>query len=700
MRSVLRASARILTAAALLATSPALAVDTDAADANPTAESLADMDLESLMNLDVTSVSKREGKLGSSPAAIFVITGDDIRRSGVRSIPEALRMAPGVEVAQIDANKWAITIRGFNDQYANKLLVLMDGRSVYTPDFAGVLWDVQDTMLEDIDRIEVIRGPGATLWGANAVNGVINIITKKARDTQGLLLSGGYGNEERGFAEGRYGFAVNDKIHVRAYGKGFDRDSFWDGRRDSHGGDEWDQIRGGFRADLDAGATLATVQGDIYHGHSGDRIHEVTSLRPLVLSGFDADARVAGGNLLTRFTHDFSEDSTAQLQLYYDRTNRQEATSSAVRDTFDVDFQHDWTLADWYRVLWGVDYRYSKSRTDGSLAVDLADPDRVSQFVAGFLNNELTVTEGLTLYLGAMGEYNNYTGWELQPSGRVAWTPNAQHTVWGAVSRAVRTPSQADDDARAWLDQVVAIPIDIPPPFGPMTVNVTGVPRGSGQRDFKSENEASYELGYRFFPTSVVSLDATIYYNTYDDLRSSEFGAPATSDIIDAVIAQLLLGQSWAVPLPLTLENRLDGHTYGAELAAQWQVAKPWKLGLTYSYFRMHLEPDKSSNDTTSAYRTSRSSPTNMIGLTSYLDLPYRLEWDASVKYTDNLASQRVGSYVRLDTRVAWRPIESLELALVGLNLLDGKHEEFGDAPLFNATKVQRSYYAQATWRW
>jgi len=716
MRPISRHTVHALLATLLTAASPSFAADpiveTETATPTTTAttDSLADMDLESLMNLDVTSVSKREGKLGSAPAAIFVITGDDIRRSGVRSIPEALRMAPGVEVAQIDANKWAVSIRGFNDQYANKLLVLMDGRSVYTPLFAGVYWDVQDTMLEDIDRIEVIRGPGATLWGANAVNGVINIITKKAKDTQGILLSGGAGTEHRFFGEGRYGFAVNDNIHVRVYGKGFDNDSFWDGRLDDHGGDEWDQERAGFRADIDGGKTQATIQGDIYTGNSGARAHAITqgvatldTLAPALQREWDYDAAVNGGNLLTRFTHDFSERSTAQLQLYYDRTyRRDDASVQETRDTFDVDFQHDYGVNDSWRVLWGSDYRFSRSRSDGSISLFLVPETRNSSFVTGFLNNEISVTDELKLFLGTLGEYNSYTGWEIQPSGRFAWTPSEQHTLWGAVSRAVRTPSQADDDARLLIDQIMLTPVDLTP-FGiPATVDLPLIGQITGQRNFKSENEMAYELGYRFFPTSTLSFDLTGYYNHYDDLRSVEASAPTLAALTAAFNTFVASGFTTipGIPTPVIMKNKLDGHTYGAELAAQWQVMKPWKLGLTYTFFRMHLEKDKSSTDTQTKIATETASPTNMVGLTSYLDLPMNFEWDASLKYTDNLAVQQVGSYFRLDSRLAWRPIESLELAVVGLNLLDSKHEEWGNTILYATTKVQRSFYGQATWRW
>lgn len=706
MRPNSRHAARALVAALLVAATPGYAAD-PLAESEPSTDSLADMDLESLMNVDVTSVSKREGKLGTAPAAIYVITGDDIRRSGVRSVPEALRMAPGVEVAQIDANKWAISIRGFNDQYANKLLVLMDGRSVYTPTFAGVYWDVQDTMLEDIDRIEVIRGPSATLWGANAVNGVINIITKKAKDTQGLLLSGGWGNEERGFGEGRYGFSIGDNIQMRVYAKGFDRDSFWDSRLDDHGGDEWDQVRAGFRADIDAGKTQATVQGDIYTGNSGGRIHAITqgvatrdTLAPPLQRVFDDDAALNGGNLLTRFSHEFSERSTAQLQLYYDRTYRRDFTVGETLDTFDVDFQHDYGLNEWWRALWGSEYRFSHSRTNGSIPVFLVPEERNSQFVTGFLNNEFSVTDELKLFLGGLGEYNSYTGWEIQPSGRFAWAPSERHTVWGAVSRAVRTPSEADDDVRLLADAISATPVDLTP-FGlPMTVTLPLIGEATGRRNFKSENEWAGELGYRFFPLRTLSFDVTGFYSHYDDLRSIEPGSPTLGTFLAALSTFSATGAIPGIPVPAFFKNKVDGHTYGAELAAQWQVMKPWKLGMTYSFLQIHLENDKDSSAGTTSSLTSGGSPSNMIGLTSYLDLPMRFEWDASLKYTDNVAAQQVGSYFRLDSRLAWRPIESVELALVGLNLLDSKHEEWGSSIFYNTTKVQRSFYGQATWRW
>jgi iron complex outermembrane receptor protein len=687
---------------ALLASCCALAAGSAARGANSPAPSAFDLSIEELGQIQVTTASRRPESLEVTPAAVYVITAEEIRRSGVTTIPDALRLAPNVEVARNNSHQWTISIRGFSNDLSNKLLVLIDGRSVYSPLYAGVFWDVQDVLLADVERIEVVAGPGGAVWGANAVNGVINIITKKAKDTQGLLVSGGYGNEERGFGAGRYGFAVNDNIHVRAYVKGFNRDAFWDGQRNEQGADEWNQVRSGFRADLDAGKSHATVQGDIYGGESGANVHAITNLAPVTLREFDQDASVKGGNVITRFNHEFSETSSAQLQLYYDRTNRDDYFTPEIRDTFDVDFQHDWTISDWYRLLWGTDYRYSKGRTSSSFASSLVDPDRVSQFVAGFLNNEFTITDGLKLYLGSMAEYNSYTGFELQPSGRFAWTPNEHHTVWGAVSRAVRTPSQADDDVRVFVGTVVTQPVTLPPPYPPLTVNVQAVPEAVGQRNFKSENEAAYELGYRFFPTPTLSFDLTAYYNTYDDLRSTEPGSPTAQTIQNAIATFFSTGIVPGIPTPLYLENRIDGHTYGTELAAAWQVTKPWKLGLTYTFFRMHLENDKDSADPASVQVIEKSSPTNMIGLTSYLDLPYHLELDHSLKYTDNLRvpNAHVPSYFRLDTRLAWHPTETLELALVGLNLLDHRHEEWGSSYLYATSRVQRSYYAQATWRW
>src|SRR5438093_3529420 len=426
---------------------------------------LADMSLEDLTKIEVTSVSKHKEKLADAPAAIFVITQEDIRRSGVTTIADALRLAPGLEVARVASHDWAITSRGFNELYANKLLVLIDGRSVYTPLFSGVYWDVQDTLLEDIDRIEVIRGPGATLWGANAVNGVINITTKSAKETIGGLLSGGYGTEEQGFGSARYGGKLGEDAYYRGYVKYFNRDSsaLPSG---AQANDAWEMYRGGFRTDWEPSAqNLFTLQGDAYAGTENQTVTLFTPAFPFTQP--DASKmRVSGGNVIGRWTHTFTPDSDLKLQIYYDRTDRAVDYFKEMRNTADFDLQYRHPLWQRHDVTWGVGFRYADSDTSRSnFTLAFIPPERITRIFNTFIQDEITlVKERLRLTLGSKFERNDYTGFEIQPSGRLLWTPHERHSVWASVSRAVRTPSRAEVDSRIVNTNV---PPGVPPFFLP-----------------------------------------------------------------------------------------------------------------------------------------------------------------------------------------------------------------------------------------
>ncbi len=672
---------------------PARAAGANDVAAAATSENLADLDIEQLMNVPISSVSKRSSKLSASPAAVTVVTNEEIRRMGATSIPEALRLVPGIQVARIDANKWVVTSRGFADIYANKLLVMIDGRSVYTPLFSGVYWDVQDVMLEDVDRIEVIRGPGATLWGANAVNGVINIITKAAKDTQGVLASGGWGNEETGFGGGRFGFALGENVHGRVYGKYFHRDAFVT-QADHSAFDEWEQGRGGFRLDADAGDDEATLQGDLYRGASGTLNRYWASETATGLVQFADDAQVRGGNLLTRFTHHFSETSDLKVQLFYDRTERDQEVLREIRDTFDVDFQHDFSLADWNHLIWGGNYRWTKDRITSVPTVRFNDPQRVGDFVSGFVQDEISLLDALRLYLGTKAEYNSYTGFEIQPGARLAWTPTEHHTFWTSVARAVRTPSRADDDLV--LDAASA-PQDLTATLG---FPATGIVQIRGQRNFTSEDLLALEGGWRWTPAPSVSLDSAVFYNFYDDLRTLEYGSPSMTEITNAFIAYSMTGLRQALIVPAPFDNLYDGETYGAEVSANWQALDWWRLGLSYSWIKLQLAPDESSVDNQMDDDTEGASPEHMVHLKSQMDFPHGFEVDATLSYVDNLVAQDVDSYMRLDARIGWEPVKNLQLDLVGQNLMATQHEEFNSTILGVASEVERSLYGKVTWRY
>ncbi len=644
---------------------------------------LTTLSIEDLMNIEVTSVSKRAQPLSDSATAIFVITQADIRRSGVTSIPEALRMAPGIEVAHIDANKWAITARGFNGRFANKLLVLIDGRTVYSPLFSGVFWDVQDTMMEDIDRIEVIRGPGASLWGANAVNGVINIITKNAAETAGGLISAGGGTEERYFGGMRYGWDLGNNAYLRVYGKHFNRDGFVDAQGQDTA-DGWYQSRGGFRLDWEKSERDSfTVQGDIYSGKIGGTLLIPTPNPPYGVSS-SGKTSVSGGNVLALWRRNVSEMSDTTLQIYYDRTKRSDEIIEERRYTIDIDFQHHLIIGERNEVIWGLGYRYTKDDFKGDIIVSLDPPEKGVNLFSAFIQDEITlIKDRLRLTVGSKFEHNDFTGFEVQPTGRILWSPRDGHRVWAAVSRAVRTPSRAEDDA---IVRSLAIPPNSglnPSPF-PVFVEFRG------SKDFESETLIAYEAGYRVQPDDRLSVDLAVFYNKYDKLRTAD--NPGVSVRLSPPPAR--------VNVSAEADNKAKGETYGAELAVDWQALPWWRLKAAYTYLQVQIHKVDGSGDVT-AEATEGDVPHNQFSLRSLMKLGKSVEFDAWFRYVDNLPGSGIKSYVTCDARLAWKPLRDLEIALVGQNLLDNHHPEQGLEPLFSnqSTEVPRGIYGKVTWK-
>jgi iron complex outermembrane recepter protein len=606
-------------------------------------EALKRLSLEQLMEIDVTSVSKRSERLSQAAAAVTVITGDVLRRSGATSLPEVLRLVVGLHVAQSDARAWAVSARGFNSTTADKMLVLVDGRSVYTPLFSGVFWDVQDTLLADVDRIEVIRGPGATLWGANAVNGVINIITKSAAETQGGLTAAAAGSEERGFAGARYGGALGAGGHYRAYAKVLDRDALV--RADGAGaGNPTHRGQGGFRVDAGpSDADALTLQGDLYSGSVGE-------------PPFGTDD-VEGGNLLGRWRHRLAGGSDLRLQVYYDRTHRNIPNLFAERrDTWDLDLQHHFQWGGRHDVVWGAGFRTTSDQVVDSAIFQWVPAHRTSELWNLFAQDEIALAHDLHFTIGSKFEHNDSTGLEVQPGLRLSWTPDGRHTLWGAISRAVRTPTRLDEDVRVTV--------------GPQVILV-------GNRDFRSEELLAYELGYRVQLAAPVSFDVATFYNVYDRLRSQE--------------------PSPGGGLPLTFANELNAETYGAELRATLQVETWWRLVPSYAYFAKRLRLDPGSHDS-SGGTAEGDDPRSRFNLRSSMDLPHRIELDGLLRYVGALPAPAVPAYVELDLRLGWWPTERLELALVGQNLLHAHHPEFGPpGPARN--EVQRGAYGKVAWR-
>ena len=645
---------------------------------------ILDMDIEQLarvpvvvpsMDIPVTSVTKEESTVGRSAAAVFVITNEMIRRSGVTCIPEALRMAPGMDVAHINSNTWAITCRGFNDIYASKLLVLIDGRSVYTPVSSGIYWDVQDVLLEDVDRIEVIRGPGGALWGANAVNGVINVITKSAKDTQGAYVSAGGGTVERSSEAARYGGRIGECGYYRVYGKYFDRGPFYDPTQQAN--DAWNQGRVGFRADWylapDQSNTF-TVQGDHYTGQDG-MTAGFTSLTPPYFQIRDGLIHNTGENVIARFRHVQDEDSDWTLQTYFDKFDRGTILNSEKVNTWDVDFQYRFRLSERHMVTCGAGYRYMHSYCPSTAPFfnSIQPPHRSTYLASQFVQDEIALApDRLSLILGTKVEQNSMTGFEYQPSIRLLYTPDRKHSLWGAVSRAVRIPSIYSQDLFA---------TDAPTPDGLF-------PRVVGNKNIQSEVLYAYELGYREQTTDRFSWDIATFYNVYDSLLSISATGPPYVEPVPAPPHLIS---------PFTFDNAGYADSYGVELATNWSVSDDWRLSAQYTFLQVLAREDGT------AVPGNSNSPRHQFGLRSSWDLREDVDFDLTLRYVDCLSGLDVPSYITMDLRMAWRPREHLEFAVVGQNLLQAHHYEYGQLISFagyEVTEVPRGAYGTVTWRY
>lgn len=643
-------------------------VDDSAAVSDEDPENIyASLDIEQLMQIQVTSVAGVESGWFETPAALHVLTGEDIRRAGHQSIPEALRLVPGMHVARLESGTWAISARGFTSEFANKLQVLMDGRRVYDPLFSGVYWDVVDTVMEDLDRIEVVRGPGATLWGANAVNGVINITTKSAADTQGLLLSGGVGTYDQGFGTVRYGGKISEDAHFRVYGKYRNLDNMPSrdaGRRP----DDWSMWQTGFRFDFgNSDSGKLTIQGDAFHmpKRGTRRLVADPSGHFLTQTQVGHD-RATGGNFLTRLHYDIDEKSHWSLQLYYDRLERLSSNGFRyVRDSFDTDFRHHFHLGDHHAIVWGLNARHDSLESEPAPGLALVPPSRSANTFSAFIQDTITlVPDRLFAMLGTKLEHNDFTGFEVQPSARLWWTPNERQTIWAAVSRPVRTPSWIEEDLSfifAYADPGLLMT----PPFPTGTtipLSITGNP------DIESEEMLSWEAGYRQRFSDSLTVDIAGFYNRYEELIT----VPAFS-----------------------FENVARSDVYGIEVSSMWDVADNWSLHGSYSLLHIH------TSHTSSEAAWDGGSPRHQFQIHSWLDITDDLELNAGLYFVDKLEAQSVGRIYRMDVGLTWRPSSNVELSVWGQNLLDDKHVEFESAAfsLDSPAQVERSVTVQATLR-
>ncbi len=624
---------------------------------------LTELSLEQLLNIEVTSVSKRPEKLSSAAAAIYVLTGDQIRRSGARRIADALRLVPGLEVAQVDARTYAISARGFNSSSADKLQVLLDGRTVYTPLTSAVFWDVLDTYMDDIERIEVIRGPGATLWGANAVNGVINIVTRNAHDTVGTVVSAGGGTEVRAAAAMRSGVQVGHEGAVRFYAKSADRDAseFTDG---SNGGDSSRITQGGFRGDWAplSGKNL-TVSGDLYSARFNT---PPTSSQPQ-----NQTTTASGANVLARWASGDGQPSGWTLQAYFDHYQRYIPNLySEQRDTFDLDYQQRLPMSTANTLMFGVGYRNSRDRTGEppENAVVFLPAARTLDVTSAFVQDQHSLLDGrVTITVGSKFEYNDFTGFEAQPGVRVGWQAAEGLFTWAAISRAVRTPNRLDSD----------VAIYCPPPDGFPGACGPGL-FGLGNPEFESETLLAYEWGLRLWSESQLSLDLATFYNQYDRLRSQE-GANAGNPFGS-------LGNGYQV----------DG--YGGELVLGWNPSPDLGVQASYSLLKLDADAKPGSTDTSTGRTIEGSSPRHQAGLRISARPADRWSVDAFLRYVDNLPAYEVPAYTELDLRAAYQLNPALELSLSGRNLLSPRHAEFGSSNALQS--IERSVFVELRWAW
>lgn len=652
-----------------------LGLGTGLAGEAPSIDELAELSLEQLMDIPVTSVSKKPSRLSESPAAITVLTQEDMRRIGATTIPEALRVVPGMNVARINANEWAVSSRGFNSQYANKLLVLVDGRSAYTPTFAGVYWHSLDLMLEDLDRIEVIRGPGGALWGANAVNGVINITSKSARDTQGLLVNTAFGTDLQPLSNLRYGGQLGTNLYFRLHGQLLNHDSFemTDG---SDAGDDWTSGRGGLRLDwhptdrdqltLDASFSLSRI---------GQQYLEPTLIPVAGMEVHEEENDNRSGHVLGRWERAVSEDSGVSFQFYWDHFDHTFTGAREVRDTFDIEGQHHFPLGTRQTLMWGVGYRYAPARHESTEASRWLTAASHDQLAGLFLQDEITLVEDrLKLTLGTKLEHNDYTGFELQPSGRLLWTPHERHTLWGSVSRAVRTPSRFE---KSLISDQVAFQ---PPASPPVLISVLPA------EEIEAEELLAFELGYRVEVGRQLTFDVAGFWNHYDHLITYSPGAPEFTS--DPAPPHLL------VPLQGRFAN--SGETYGVEIGAQWQPFEAWRIAAGYSWLHLRLNPEQAPEN---------ESPQHQVQLRSSLNLTRDLALHGAAYYVDEVTvglangSAEIPAYVRVDAGLTWRPKPWVEFSIWGQNLFDDAHTEFPSYHAAGITEIPRSVYGKLSLR-
>jgi len=653
-------------------------------------DSSFDLSLEELLNIEVTSVSKQRQPLSNSPAAIYVLTNKDIIRSGATSIPQALRDVPGLHVAQLDSQKWAISSRGFNGRFNNKLLVLMDGRALYSPEFSGVFWEAQDTLMSDIERIEVIRGPSAAIWGANAVNGVINIITKHSADTLGGYAELGAGDYEDGFVGFRYGAKLAKGATARVYAKSFERDSLTNVGSDMIGGmhaammgfdndNSWRHHQLGGRLDMkiDNASTLA-LSADGYQSTINQL--SATGILTFPYAEFTANnVDSEGWNVLANYTKALSASSEYSVKAYYDYASRQGDVFSFTTDTVDLEFQYQFQTGR-HNVVWGLGYRYISDAVDTAPVISVNDSTKSTHLWNGFVRDEITlVDDSLWLTLATRVENNTYTDIEIQPNARLMWQLNEQHKFWSSIAYSVRTPSRAETS----LDiEALVLPPALPFPL-PIKVVL------SGNDQYESETMMAYEVGYRYEPTRNVSIDSAVFYNKYDNLRNADVTANLPSAVFAVLPAPHLI-----VTAPFA--NEKEGRNVGVELSSQWLVNDQLKLKLNYGYVHSDFGAGQAQNTDAPEHIGSLNvdwAVTDDVGINAtwrYID-------ESVLISTDGTGEEVFDSYQTFDVGINWRVAPKVNVSLYGKNLFEGSHVEYRSEQFTPPYRVEPSFYGKIT---
>ncbi len=642
----------------------------------------------------VFSVSKKLETLFDTPAAAYIITNEDIRRSGANSVAEALRMVPGISVARVDSSKWAVAARGFNNRFNSTVLVLKDGHSVYKRLSGATYWETHETIvLEDIERIEVIRGPGATLWGANAVNGVVNIITKNSADTQGGYVELAGGTEDRGFVNFRYGGQFNEDMSYRVYGKGFERDSFEEistvGTQD-----DWQSVSGGMRLDWTPTTSDAIkIELNFYEQTNGTVITEVdldATQTPFV-NVVNDDAETSNGSFLVSWDHSLSNSSAMKLQMFLDRTVRDDLNYGVQQNIADIDFQHTFALGDRHKIVWGLGYNYLRDKTDPSKSFFFPGETRQTDQVSNtFLEDTIElVDEQLFLTLGSKLEHNDYSGVEVQPNIKLRWSPSDRTTFWASVARALETPGRSETDA-LWAADKFAFTA----PNGLRVIQTNGL---NGSEKLRSEEVIAYDIGVRLRATDRLMIEFAAFYNDYSELRDG------TPDITRVLTTDPNTGeQTLNVRANVVPTNDQTAESYGIEVNADWELLENWRVAAHYSF----LKVQRHSTSVFDVEVDEAVDPQNQAHIRSFFDLPGNVQLDVGVYYVDLITEKSfsdpnagsIPSYIRTDARIAWQATENIEIGLVGQNLFDSKHQEFRRSIVRELpSEIERSVYAYIT---